>query len=364
MKPRVLALVLSLSLLLTGCGWLDGSYTSVKIHRENRPASPSDAVSAANKQELRAALEDVIDMGVQMAAIKVGQYPEEKLTQDVILAVRYAMDSYPIGAYAVENIDYEIGTSVGEPAVAVNITYRRSAAELKRIRKVRNMENVAAQVKAALYNCDASLVMAVEEYRAEDVTQVVEDYAADYPQVVMEIPKVTELTHGSGNSRVLEISFAYQNSRDDLKNMQAQVKPVFDAAMLYVSNNAEERQKFSQLYSFLMERFDYKVETSLTPAYSLLHHGVGDSKAFAQVYAAICRSKGLTCMTVTGTCNAEPRTWNMVKENDCYYHVDLLHCNEIGAYRTRTDAEMEGYVWDYSAYPVCDGKPEKEMSEK
>ncbi len=364
MKPRFLAFVLSLSLLLTGCGWLDGSYTSVKVHRENRPAAPSGAVSAANKQELRAALEDVIDMGAQTAAIKVGKYPEETLTQDVILAVRYAMDSYPIGAYAVENIDYEIGTSAGEPAVAVNITYRHGAAAIKRIRKVRNMENAAAQVKAALYNCDASLVMAVEEFKPEDMTQVVEDYAAAYPQVVMETPKVTELTHGTGDSRVLEISFSYQNSRDDLKNMQTQVKPVFDAAMLYVSNNAEEHQKFSQLYSFLMERFDYKVETSLTPAYSLLHHGVGDSKAFARVYAAMCRGEGLECMTVTGTCNAEPRTWNMVKENGCYYHVDLLYCNTIGTYQPRTDAEMEGYVWDYSAYPVCDGNPEKEMSEK
>ena len=53
------------------------------------------------------------------------------------------------------------------------------------------------------------------------------------------------------------------------------------AGMLYVSGEGEDFQKFSQLDGFLMERFDYKFETSITPAYSLLHHGVGDSRAFA-----------------------------------------------------------------------------------
>lgn len=364
MKRYFLALIFTVTLLFTGCGWMDGNYTSVVAHREHRTPSPNDAVSVANKIELRAALEDIVAMGTQTAAIKVGDYPEDRLEEDVILAVRYAGSTYPIGAYAVEKIDYEIGTSGGEPALAVNITYRRSAAEIQRIRKVRNMDAAASQVKAALYNYDASLVMAVEEYFPVDMTQVVEDYAAAYPQVVMEIPKVTELLYGSGNGRVVEMSFTYQNSRDDLRTMQAQVKPVFDAAVLYVSSNADEHQKFSQLYSFLMERFDYKVETSMTPAYSLLHHGVGDSKAFAQVYAVMCRSEDLECMTVTGTCNAEPRTWNMVKQDGCYYHVDLLYCNSIGAYQPRTDEEMEGYVWDYSAYPVCNGVPEKENGEK
>lgn len=363
MKPRFLAFILILTLLLSGCSWLNGSYTSVVAHREHRTTSPNDAVSASDKKELRAALEDIIDMGTQTAAIKVGSYPGDRLTEDVILAVRYAQKDYPVGAYAVEKIDYEFGTSGGEPAVAVNITYRRSTAEIQRIRKVKSMDTAASQVKAALYNYDANLVMMVEEYTSVDMTQIVEDYAAAYPQVVMEIPKVTELLYGSGNSRVVELSFAYQNSREDLKTMQTQVKPVFDAAMLYVSSNAEEHQKYAQLYAFLMERFDYKIETSLTPAYSLLHHGVGDSKAFAQVYAAMCRSEDLECMTVTGTCNAEPRTWNLVKEDGCYYHVDLLYCNSMGAYQPRTDDQMEGYVWDYSAYPVCDGKPEKENEE-
>ena len=106
-----------------------------------------------------------------------------------------------------------------------------------------------------------------------------------------------------------------------------------------------------------MERFDYKQETSITPAYSLLRHGTGDSRAFAQIYAAMCRDSGLTCMSVTGTREGEPWTWNIILDGEAYYHVDLLRCSEIGKYQEWTDEEMEGYVWDYSAYPACSGNP-------
>ena len=129
---------------------------------------------------------------------------------------------------------------------------------------------------------------------------------------------------------------------------------MFAAAKLYVSGDGEAREKFSQLYAFLMERFeDYTLETSLTPAYSLLIHGVGDAKAFATVYSAMCRQAGLECITVGGTRNAEAWYWNIVRDGDVYYHVDLLQCSSNNAYEEQTDKEMGGYVWDFSAYPVC-----------
>ena len=105
-----------------------------------------------------------------------------------------------------------------------------------------------------------------------------------------------------------------------------------------------------------MERFDYKVETSITPAYSLLRHGVGDSRAFATVYAAMCRASGLECIVVTGTRSGEPWTWNIICQDGVYWHVDLLRCNEQGRFHKTEDSGMTGYVWDYSAYPECIGE--------
>ncbi len=288
-----------------------------------------------------------------MAAINISEYPQQTVEQGMEQAVRHVMAYDPITAYAVKEINYELGTSVGQPAVAVSIQYLHGRTEIQGIRTARDVEAAKRIVTDAMAGFESGIVLLVEDYEPVDYTQLVQDYALENPQIVMETPQVTEAVYGSGISRVVELVFIYQNSRDSLRRMQSQVKPVFDAASLYVSGDDADRQKYAQLYAFLMERFDYKVETSITPAYSLLRHGVGDSRAFARVYAAMCRGAGLECLIVTGTHAGEPWTWNIVLDDGQYYHVDLLWCSANGGFRELSDTQMEDYVWDYSMYPAC-----------
>ncbi len=355
MKKKTLAMFLALCLLLSGCGFLDGSYVSVTPHREQKQTQQLDAATVSDYEGLLEALKQIVSTGQESAVLYVPDYPSTTVLTGVDMATRYVKQSDPVGAYAVESIQCELGSSGNVPALAVTVQYRHSQAELRRIRQAGTMDDVRGLVEDALKRFTPGIVMQIAEYQDQDLTQFVQDYAAVNPQTVMEVPQVTETVYGSGRGRVVELVFTYQNSRDDLRKMQSQVEPVFDAAVLYVSGDGAERQKLSQLYAFLMERFDYKIETSLTPAYSLLRHGVGDSRAFATVYAAMCRGADLECLTVTGTCSGEPRTWNIVREGENYYHMDLLRCSELGGYHTFTDRQMEGYVWDYSAYPACTG---------
>ena len=46
----------------------------------------------------------------------------------------------------------------------------------------------------------------------------------------------------------------------------------------------------------------------------------------------------------------------------CFYeeHLDLLHSYAMDAYQLRADSQMDGYVWDYSAYPACTTVPESD----
>ena len=363
MKRKLLPPLLALCLLLGGCGWLNGSYVSVTPHEAPRQVSHTDTITAANYREFITALKQLVAAGTEVAAIHVEEYPAKALEVGVRRAVFNVMHNDPVGAYAVEDIQYEIGTSSGLPAVSVTVTYRHNATELQRIRGAEGMAQAKTLTANALENCEADIVLLVSQYEETDFSLFVQDYASDHPETIMEVPQVTQAQYGTGGSRVVELVFSYQTSRDTLRRMQAQVKPVFDSAVLYVSGDGDDFQKFSQLYAFLMERFDYKQETSITPAYSLLRHGIGDSRAFAQVYAAMCRDAGLTCLTVAGTRNGEPWTWNIVLDGEEYYHVDLLRCSESGKYRERTDGEMEGYVWDYSGYPACTGKPLPEQTE-
>ena len=72
----------------------------------------------------------------------------------------------------------------------------------------------------------------------------------------------------------------------------------------------------------------------------------------------MCRRAGLESMVVTGTKAGEPWTWNIVRDGEEYYHVDLLRSSGEGGFREYTDAEMTGYVWDSSTYPACGGLPQ------
>lgn len=338
-------------LLLAGCSLFDGQYVRVTPHEmqsvKNQEASPT----VNNYMDLRRSLVEMVAAGRESMVILTQDYPETALEDNMAGAREYICSYDPVGAYAVEDMTYEIGTKSGLTAVAVTIAYRHSQSDIRGITHLDGMDRLEQTVLNALEAIDFRKVMLVSGYRTTDFSQMVQDLSQYSPQTVMECPQVTADIYGKGTTKLVELTFSYENGRDALKQMRGQVSDVFNAAALYVSGDGSDFQKYSQLYSFLMDRFSYTMESSITPAYSLLRHGVGDSRAFANVYGAMCRSAGLECLTVTGTRNGDPWTWNMICDNGSYYHLDLTRCKEEGQFWERTDDAMTGYVWDYSAFP-------------
>ena len=345
-------MALCVCFLLCGCDlWLDGSYYSEKPHLEEYENPADESVEVTTFSELNEALIALVEDGSQSGMLYANDIAQDKLSGYMDIAARNVKQNNAIGAYAVDEIVYEIGMNAGKQAVAVNITYNHNRSEILRIKQTDTMEDAIKVITSSLDNCDPGVVLKVEQYRAMDITQLVQDYVDNNPQTCMEMPQVTVTMYPqTGAERVIELSFTYQTSRASLRNMQQTVTPVFASAKLYVSTDADIWEKYSQLYSFLMERYDYTVETSITPSYSLLRHGVGDSKAFATVYSAMCRQANLNCQVVSGTKAGEAWYWNVCEVDGVYYHIDLLQCSYTSGFQAYTEADMSGYVWDYSAY--------------
>jgi hypothetical protein len=262
------------------------------------------------------------------------------------------MKSNPVAIYAVNKITYEIGTNRGERVIAFHIDYIHGRSEILRIKQAESMSEAENVIMNALANYEPSVVLRIKEYKKTDFAQFVQDYGNNNPDIVMEIPRIVTNTYPEqGTDCVVEMLFTYQTSREKLREMQEIVGTVFTSAELYVDETAQVSEIFPRLYSFLMERNDYSIETSITPAYSLLHHGVGDSRAFANVFAKMCRQEKLDCRAISGTRNGYPWCWNIVRYRGRYYHIDLLWCKEIGKFTMLDPMEMEGYVWDYAVYP-------------
>lgn len=349
-KLTCLILGLTLAVLCAGCEWWNGSYVSISPHRVEYDRSDTDPDVVSSYSELRSAVVSMVDAGRTEGILTLSDYSQEDAEKDMIQVAAYAVSQYPIGAWAVSEIRYEFGQNM----LSLEIDYRRSNTDVDRIRTVRGISGAKDAIASALESYEDSLVLQITGYYETDFVQYIADYMQENPNVVMELPQVTAQVYPqTGTVRILELQFSYQTSRESLRSMSAQVRQVFSSARLYVASDASDSTTVSQLCSFLMERFDYTLETSITPSYSLLCHGVGDSRAFAQVYAAMCRQSGIEAMTVSGTRGGESRFWNIVRVEDTYYHVDLLECARLGWCRLMTDEEMTGYVWDYSAYPAC-----------
>lgn len=348
---KIIIPILLLICLLSGCAWLDGEYHSVKPHASDGNKLSEDVVTVSGYTELRDALVDMVTSGKQNSTFYINGFDLEDVEQYMRTAIMHVQQNSAIGAYAMDEINFESGTSGGIAAVAIDVSYIHGRQEILRIKNATNMDGLKSMLRFALNNCDTSTVVKVSEYEELDVEMFVQEYANANPHICMEIPQVAATTYPeNGKERVLEIFFTYQNSRDVLRNMQNTVSPIFSAAELYVQGSEGEQQKYEQLYAFLMERFDYTIETSITPAYSLLRYGVGDSKAFAMVYSIMCQNADLSCQVISGTRNGEAHYWNLIRFDDTDYHVDLLACNEAGEFIVMLPEEMTGYVWDYSVY--------------
>ncbi len=347
--------ILALCLVLCGCdGLTRGEYAWEASHPVDAAPADPQKVSAASYGELRAALVGLVKSGTQQGTVFVEQYDADRLAGDIRKAVADVCGNDPIAAYAVQDIRCDLGTSGSRKALAVQIDFLHDRAEIRRIKNVPDNDRARQEIEAALVACDTGIVLQVESYSDTDFVQMVENYAGLNPQYVMELPQVTvNIYPESGQTRVVEMKFTYQTSRESLKSMQAQVEPIFTSAVLYVSGEGAQGEKFEQLYGLLMNRFDYKLETSITPTYHLLRHGVGDSRAFATVYAAMCSQAGLDCRIVSGTRAGESWYWNIICQDGTYFHVDLLSSSQMEDFTRRLDSQMEGYVWDFSAYPEC-----------
>lgn len=358
--------ILLLALLLSGCaGYGSGYYSSVQRHPAENAAEELGTIAVSNYSNLLTTLGALVEDGVESATLTLRDYDPRDVENDLARAGQAILRDNPIAAYAAEDIAFEQGTSGGVAAAVVRITYNHDRGEIRRIVHVDTMDAAMDAVCRALDACEAGKVLLVEQYREVDIAQRIQNYAGEHPEKIIEIPEVAVSSYpDSGTARVIELKFNYQTSRESLRTMQLRVQSVFASARLYVSGDAEEHEMFSQLCAFLMNRFStYRLETSITAPYSLLCHGVGDSRAFAEAYAAMCRQVGLDCQVVSGTRDGAPWFWNIVCDEGSYCHVDLLYAGFDGGYWERADAEMAGYVWDYAAYPPCSGRVIPEETE-
>ena len=350
MKKLLSALVL-VSVFLTGC--VSNSYLSVTPHSSAR-AESTDAITVENYHELRSALVQQVDLHTTRFSMITYSYAGD-VEADLANAVDYVCHSYPIGAYAVQDLEYDLAQVASYYQIEVSLTYSRSIWELEKIQEIR-MENLDDAISAALGASDGQQVLMISAYRDTDFAAYCADYAARNPETVMQTPAVTySVWPDSGSVRSVELHYAYADTRYTLQQMRSQVDEILSAADVYVGYGRTQAETVELLHSFLAERFVYQPGTTDTPAYSMLCEGISDSQTYAEIFRILCQRAGITCYAVDGLKNGQLYKWNILELDGRFYHADPYAAELAGLVQLPlyTDAEMTAYVWDQSAYPAC-----------
>lgn len=351
MKKFLLWAVVLTVMMLCGCNaWMNGSYASVTPHKEQNFLPEQILMKPKTYEDVLQILENMIRSGQQRNTISMEEM--EKDWQEYLDdMVDYVQNICPIGAYAVSKISCDAGEYNGKPSLSVDIGYRRSIADIDAVMYAENTDEIEDILREALFSFQVCVTVCIENYDEIDFEKMVQEYAVLYPQYVIETPHVyTTMYPQDGKDRIVELVLHYETSRSTLQQMQEQVSVIFSAAEMYVSGDGQPMEEYTMLYSFLMNRYKYTVRSSVTPAYSLLYQGVGDSKAVAAVFRAMCSQSGLACSVISGTRSGEEWYWNALYLDDQVYYVDLLRCQEEGGFVCKTAQEMAEYDWNISAY--------------
>lgn len=355
---RMAATLIVLCLLLSGCSfWMNGSYSTVVPHKELANQAEKPVTNVSDYEQLKAALISMVDSNAESGVLYMQYATDGQAHADLEAAVQDVCQNHPFAAYAVESMDYEFGTGSGKNAVRVRIAYLQNRVRREKIRRVEDITQIKKILVEQMEACETVVVLLFDSLDHVDYTQIVADCAMEHPQRVMEVPEVTvSLYPEEGRDQIVELKFAYQTNREELRTLQNKVTPVFNSAAQYVAGDWAAEEKAARLYTFLMERYEYNIQTSITPAYSLLLHGVGDDRAFAMIYAAMCCQSDVDCQVVTGTRRGTPWMWNVLHIDGVYYYLDLLRNKSEEGFQMYTKEEMTDYVWDYSAYAVTAGE--------
>ena len=374
---RILTAILALALMLGlgGCAsMLDHNYTVVQPH-EDGPASDGDVITAENYQQLEDAVLYFIDQGMSYGVVHLSNYTPERgdAEADVDAACLYAVQEYPLGAYAVSYIRPQTSYIVSYYEVSVYISYRRTQDQMKSIVSVTGTSAIREELRDTLraFGAEAALRVTYFNEDEEFIRELVRQAYYDTPEAALGMPEVAVsiypgLPEGEetapGGVRIVEIQLSYPEDPELLQRKTERLA----ARLSSIGSRLEadgDQEGIRTLFDLLRDTAQYSLQDSeghkANTAYSALVEGRADSEGMALACQLLCQYTGIECTVVSGTLDGAEWYWNIVTLDDGESrHVDATRADGFAL----QDAEMveQGYQWNREEFPSCGLQPPAE----
>lgn len=352
MKKRLLAGVLSASLLLTGCSaLLERDYASVTPHNA-APATEGDPsiLRADSYQELVNALIYFVNGGMETGVVRL--YTDTENVEPFLSgACLEVVQEDPLGAYCVEFIKYTVDPVVTYSEAHVSITYRRTREQVASIVQATGVTAIRSELKSALTAFASERVLRISYFEEDEdfIRELIRQAYYDVPACALGMPEIDLAIYPrSGRQRIVEILLDYPLEHPELERRRDAL--AWELGLLTRELTAGGREpRASDAAQALLRAGRYDPEGGATP-YDLFDAGSADSEGLALAFAALCQALELPCQVARGTLNGESHFWNTVQTDAGWRHIDLTAGEEFFTDREFLDL---GYLWEEDALPAC-----------
>ena len=350
---RMTALLLSCAMsavLLSGCASIfDRSYFSLSPHQE-QSASDEDAsiLRAENYTDLVSCVQHFVAMGQDSGTVHVYKYPGD-IASDLKKACSEVRTEDPLGAYALNSIDYTYNRIVSYYECTFSFLYRRTPEQIASITTAYGTSTIRNLLEAKLSSFAPSLTIRTSDYYADRTslyTLAQEAYYAS-PGTALGYPQVTVAIYpDSGDVRIAEFNFTYNWPE---ATMTSRVDAVAAAAAALVDRDTGDTPSVAwMLYSRLLDQTQYREDGSAS-VYSALCLGSANSEGLALGYEMLCRSAGISCALIKGMLNDQPHCWNQIVLDGATYYIDLTRADPEESFLWSEDNLLSsGYQWAQS----------------
>lgn len=134
-----------------------------------------------------------------------------------------------------------------------------------------------------------------------------------------------------------------------------------------VTNNMSDFEKVLAINNYMVDNFKYDYSYRNYYAEDMLRDGKGVCQAYTELFQILMDRLNIECLTVTGTASDGRKiaghTWNIVKLDGYYYHIDVTWNDDDDEYPVSrsylyflvSDKQMSDFwhYWDSNDYPKC-----------
>ncbi len=342
--------------LLTGCNAFDRSYSSISTHVDQRVTEDDPSVLRAETyQELVSSILHFVTEGEESGTVRLYQYTGD-VESDLESACQEVLTVEPMGAYALEQLEWEYSRIVSYYECTFTFTFRRSLEEINAVTTISSTVAFREQLQQTMDSFGTVLaVRTTLNLTEERIQELISDYYYATPSLALGYPNVTVSYYGSeqSNQRIIEVEFSYLYQQEKCLTLQTEMLAAA-AQLLAQTKEAEgDAERLQILYQQLQ---DYSIYSGINAsALRFLVYHTATPQGAAMAMLLLCEMLELEANYVAGTApDGSDTAWIQVQLEGLWCHFLLQEEESALLCSDQTLLEL-GYLWQQEDYPECAG---------